>query len=311
MARIDKLLALGCEQIRRGHLHDDVSGIDSSWSEEDLSNSFRLDAELLLAYTLQQSRTYLYTWPEKTVSENDEVCYRQLIDRRAAGEPIAHLTGQREFWTLNLAVSPDTLIPRPETELLVETALELLPRTRQQVVDLGTGTGAIALALAAERSQWLLVGGDKFWPAIQLAEKNRQTYQLENVRFVQSDWAVALQSGVWDMVISNPPYIDAQDPHLQTGDVRFEPTTALVAKEQGLAAITEIAMQSLSLLKAGAYLLLEHGFQQKAAVQAQLTHLGYEEVSTRQDLQGHDRVTIARKPISSSWEGGKGAMSLS
>jgi release factor glutamine methyltransferase len=258
------------------------------------SDSPQLDAEILLAHCLGKSRTHLYTWPDQEVSAELATRYQRLLRERAKGVPIAHIVGEREFWTLNLAVTPDTLIPRPETELLVELALELLPASCQRVVDLGTGTGAIALALAAERKQWQLLAVDRSLLAAQVAEQNRRQHRLENVLVCQGDWGQALAASSWQMVISNPPYIEITDPHLLQGDVRFEPRRALVAGQSGLADLTIIARQSRELLLPGGWLLLEHGFEQKMAVQGLLHEAGYTDIQSREDLGGRDRVTFAR-----------------
>ena len=254
-----------------------------------------LDAELLLAETLGETRTWLYTWSDRELSAEDEAAYRALLFRREQGVPVAHLLGRREFWSLDLLVNPSTLIPRPETELLVETALELLSESAQRIVDLGCGTGAIALALASEREAWQLLASDRIAEAAVLAEKNRQRLNLNNLAVIQGDWAEALASQCWNMVISNPPYIDQDDHHLQQGDVRFEPLSALVAENKGLADIEVIVHQSRRLLVSGGYLLLEHGCQQKAAVQAVLLEQGYGDVRTLKDLAGLDRLTLGRK----------------
>lgn len=254
-----------------------------------------LDAELLLAETLGETRTWLYTWSDRELSAEDEAAYRALLLRREQGAPVAHILGRREFWSLDLLVSPATLIPRPETELLVETALELLSESAQRIVDLGCGTGAIALALASEREAWQILASDRIAEAAALAEKNRQRLNLNNVAVIQGDWAEALAAQCWEMVISNPPYIDQDDHHLQQGDVRFEPLSALVAENKGLADIEVIALQSRRLLVSGGYLLLEHGYQQKAAIQTALLEQGYADVRTLKDLAGLDRLTLGRK----------------
>lgn len=258
-------------------------------------DSAALDAELLLSKVLDKNRTWLYTWSDKEVPTEEHEAYRALLLQREQGTPVAYLLGYREFWSLGLLVSPETLIPRPETELLVETALELLPESVQRIVDLGCGTGAIALALASERETWQILASDRIAGAATLAEKNRRRLNLNNVTVIQGDWAEALATQCWDMVISNPPYIDQDDHHLQQGDVRFEPLSALVAERKGLADIEKIACQSRSVLVSGGYLLLEHGYQQKAAVHAILLEQGYADVRSLKDLAGLDRLTLGRK----------------
>lgn len=264
------------------------------------SDSARLDVELLLAHVLQASRTYLYTWPEKTLTEQEARHFAQLFARRLRGEPVAHILGQREFWSLPLWVNASTLIPRPDTELLVETALDLFAAdTHQQprnLLDLGTGTGAIALALASEKKHWQCLGVDKFPEAVALAEKNRLHLRLMNARFVQSDWFSALGPTEFDVIVSNPPYIDPQDPHLHQGDLRFEPQSALVADNHGLADLQQIIAQAPDWLRPGGWLLLEHGYNQAQAARNLLAAANFISINSRRDLAGHERVSYAQTP---------------
>uniref|UniRef100_UPI00082CAF1D peptide chain release factor N(5)-glutamine methyltransferase n=1 Tax=Marinobacterium profundum TaxID=1714300 RepID=UPI00082CAF1D len=257
------------------------------------SDSPRLDLELLLCHLLDCGRTYLFMHPERELTALQAADFDALLQRRLAGEPIAHLTGRRGFWTLDLEVNADTLIPRPDTEALVEQALELLPDGDYRVADLGTGTGAIALALASERSQWSLTGCDRIAGAVALARRNAARLGLSNARFVQGSWFEPLD-GRFAMIVSNPPYIDPADPHLGQGDVRFEPRSALVAEEKGLADIRHIAEGARTALEPGGWLLFEHGYDQGEAVRALLDELGYCELATRLDLGGRDRVTLGR-----------------
>lgn len=250
-----------------------------------------LDAELLLAHVLQKKRSYLLTWPERELSTAEAAKYQELLARRRAGEPIAYLLGEQGFWSLDLLVGPDTLIPRPDTERLVEVALELGPAGAARVLDLGTGTGAIALALAIERPQWQLAGADCMPGAVQLAERNRVRLQLPNVQFVQSDWFAALKNTQFELIVSNPPYIAADDPHLSQGDLRFEPTSALVSGADGLDDIRQLIQQAPAHLKADGWLLLEHGWQQAGAVRELLTERGFVKVQSWQDLGGNQRVS--------------------
>jgi release factor glutamine methyltransferase len=260
------------------------------------SDSARLDAELLLSEVLGCQRSYFYTWPDKVLDTESIARFQCLVERRRCGEPVAHILGRRDFWTLELDVTADTLIPRPDTELLVETALDTLPEGEQTIVDLGTGSGAIALALASERPCWQVYALDRYAGAAALAQRNRRKHGLENVQIVQGDWADSLASGCFDLVVSNPPYIEEQDAHLMQGDVRFEPLTALVAAQQGLADIERITQQAASLLRAGGYLMLEHGFQQGDAVLAILQAAGFVGLQTHQDLAGLDRISLGRWP---------------
>lgn len=256
----------------------------------------RLDAELLLAAALGKPRSYLHTWPERIVSSEAAQAYDGYLQRRREGEPVAYILGQQGFWKIDLEVAPHTLIPRPDTELLVETALELQPALPARVLDLGTGTGAIALALASERPAWQVTAVDRVPEAAALAERNRQRLGLANVRIQVSHWLEGLADERFDLIVSNPPYIAASDPHLVDGDVRFEPSSALVAGVDGLDDLRVIAAQAPSHLAPGGWLLLEHGYDQADAVQALLRENGFVQVSSRIDLGGHQRITVGRLP---------------
>ncbi|HAD08034.1 MAG TPA: peptide chain release factor N(5)-glutamine methyltransferase [Porticoccaceae bacterium] len=214
----------------------------------------------------------------------------------AGGEPIAYLTGLQDFWSLSLEVNTSTLIPRPETELLVETSLELIDLQDARVLDLGTGTGAVALALAKERPGWEVLAVDVVLEAVALAERNRCRHGLDNVSVMESNWFAGLAGRRFDLIVSNPPYIEPDDPHLLQGDVRFEPRSALVAKNRGFSALETIASGASAYLKAGGWLLLEHGFDQAKTVRALLRASGFVEVASRRDNQGHERVSHGRKP---------------
>lgn len=257
-----------------------------------LSDTARLDVAVLLAHALERDKTYLYTWPDRELTAAQQQVFESLLVQRQKGVPIAYLVGEKEFWSLPIKVSSDTLIPRPDTELLVQLGLELFasdsPRT---IADLGTGTGAIALALAHERSRWQVLGADISPQIVALAEQNRVAFQLMNLRFVVSDWCSALPKQAFDLILGNPPYIAADDPHLLCGDVRFEPKTALVSEEDGLHDIKCIATQAKDHLKLQGFLLLEHGCQQAQAVREILSAAGYSNMKTFQDLAGLDRAT--------------------
>ena len=275
---------------------------------ERTSESARADAEILLAYCLQKSRTWLFTWPEKEVDSTAITAFLRMVNERANGFPVAHLTGQREFWTLTLKVTPDTLIPRPETELLVETAFSLLPaplageglgiggKNAPGVLDLGTGTGAIALAIASERPDISVTACDFSPAALVVAQENAQTNQIQNVQFHPSDWFSALPPQPFDLIVSNPPYIETNDPHLLQSDVRFEPITALASGKDGLDDIRRIVQEAPQWLKPGGWLLLEHGYNQGKAVTGLLQAAGFTQVRCLPDLAGNDRVSIGQLP---------------
>lgn len=257
----------------------------------------RLDAELLLAQALGKSRSYLHTWPEREPAAAQLACYQAALARRRAGEPVAYILGRQGFWSLELDVARHTLIPRPDTEVLVETALALLPATPLQGLDLGTGTGAIALALACERPAWQMTGVDRVAAAVALAQGNGARLQLTNARFAESCWFSALAGQRFQLIVSNPPYIAAADPHLSQGDVRFEPSSALVAGVDGLDDIRLIIEQAPAHLLGGGWLLLEHGFEQAEAVRELLSRRGFTAVDSRRDLGGHQRISVGQWPL--------------
>lgn len=264
-----------------------------SWLQS-VSESADLDVALLLCDCLGKPRSFLYSWPEYVLSADQAQRFHELLCRRLAGEPIAHILGCREFWSLDLAVSNSTLIPRPDTECLVEKALALISESKLEsgvLLDLGTGTGAIALALASELPSWQLQGAELNAEALVLAEENRHRLGFENVNFYASNWFQSVSVQPFDLIVSNPPYIDAADPHLQQGDVRFEPHSALVAADQGLADLYDIIRDATPYLRAGAYLLLEHGYQQAEPVRRELTARGYTSVGSGRDYGGHERIS--------------------
>ncbi|WP_261816868.1 peptide chain release factor N(5)-glutamine methyltransferase [Vibrio gallicus] len=258
-------------------------------------SSAGIDAQVLLCHAIEQSRTYLFTWSDKLLTEAQSEAYELAISRREKGEPVAYIVGTREFWSLPLKVSPHTLIPRPDTERLVELALEKMGDQPGTGLDLGTGTGAIALALASERKDFQMLGVDLQPQAQALATENAQALNITNASFLQGSWFDPIADGdKFDIIVSNPPYIDEQDPHLAQGDVRFEPDSALIAKENGLADLRYIAEHGRTYLNEGAWLLMEHGYDQGQATRDILLGLGFQQVTTEQDYAGIDRVTLGQ-----------------
>jgi len=261
------------------------------------SPTARLDVELLLAAALGKPRSFLHTWPERIVSTEAAQAFAGYLQRRRAGEPVAYILGQQGFWNIDLEVATHTLIPRPETEMLVETALELLPGAiSHRLLDLGTGTGAIALSLAKDRPQWNVTAVDRVEEAVELAERNRQRLHLDNAQVLTSHWFSAVKGKRFDLILSNPPYIASNDPHLVEGDVRFEPSSALVSGSDGLDDLRLIVSQAPGHLEPGGWLLLEHGYDQGPAVRELLNRHGFEQIQTRRDLGDHERITFGRAP---------------
>ena len=249
-----------------------------------------LDSQVLLAHVMGCDRSWLYGWPEHVPDTPQIQQFERLVAQRKAGHPIAHLTGEREFWSLCLGVSHDTLVPRPETEDLVEIALGLDLPPDARVLDLGTGSGAIAVALATERRGWQITAIDASAGAIDVARHNAELFGLSNIGFLLSDWFAALPAHRrFDLIISNPPYIAMGDPHLTRGDLRFEPQQALVSGIDGLDAIRHIVDTAPAYLEPGAWLWLEHGADQGGRVAALLRQRGFGEVRSHRDLAGHDR----------------------
>ncbi|KAA9133563.1 peptide chain release factor N(5)-glutamine methyltransferase [Marinihelvus fidelis] len=251
-----------------------------------------LEAEILMAEALETPRSFLYAHPELEMPPARGQAYRAMVERRMRGEPIAYITGTREFWSLTFRVTPEVLVPRPETELLVETALERLAGSAPgRIADLGTGSGAIACALASERRGDEVTGTDISYDALEIARANAGDLGLHNTRFVHGSWCAPLD-GSYQCIVSNPPYIAAGDPHLDHGDCRFEPRTALTPGGDGLAPFHTIARDARGHLSEGGWLLFEHGNDQGEAVRDILTAQGYERVETCQDLERRDRVTL-------------------
>ncbi len=255
----------------------------------------RLDAEILLCHVMQTSRPKIYSHPEKTVSDDKTMLFQSLLKQRLQGRPIAHLTGEKEFWSLELAINEDTLIPRPETELLVETALQKIPVDEElNILDLGTGSGAVAIAIASERPRCHLIGTDINKNALTTAKQNAATHCLKNIQFYHSDWYRNIPPQNLDLIVSNPPYIKQGDKHLTQGDVRFESRLALVAGSDGMQAINIIIEHAGAWLADAASLFIEHGRDQKTRVQETFRKHRFKQIKTFQDIAGHDRVTSGR-----------------
>jgi len=255
----------------------------------------RLDAQVLLCHAIAQPKTYLITHPEAELSQEQRKTFETLIKYRQQGEPIAYILGHKEFWSLDFAVNPDVLIPRPETELLVELALERLPEKSATVADLGTGSGCIAISLAIERPNWQLHATDQSAAALKIAQHNIAQHGIKNIRLHQGEWCQALPAGIkFDAIISNPPYIDASEPELQEGDVRFEPQSALVSHNQGIADIEAIIKTAKAHLKPQGLLMIEHGYQQGPAAKLLFDYYGYHALEQHRDLAGNMRVSLAK-----------------
>lgn len=250
------------------------------------------EAELLLCEALGCARTTLHAWPERELAKSDLDAFESYVAQRDLGLPIAYITGKREFWSLELNVSSATLIPRPETEHVVECVLALTQEAEHlTIVDLGTGCGTIALALARERPRWSVLASDHSHAALSVARGNAKQLKLANVAFCQSDWCDAIATRSVHLIAANPPYLADTDTHLQRGDLRFEPRDALTAGASGLEALQRIARDARRVLRPGGSLVLEHGAEQGACVRALLSESGFAKATTRKDLAGLERVT--------------------
>ena len=259
------------------------------------SDSAILDAEVLLCLVLEKERSYLRAWPDKPLQPEQINRFSTLIKRRQEGTPVAYITGNREFWSRDFHVTPDVLIPRPDTELLIELSLKLIPADKPfRIIDLGTGSGIIAITLAAERPHAHVSATDISSAALRIAKLNANKHHINHIEFYQSDWFANVPVARFNLIISNPPYIAEDDSHLQQGDVRFEPQTALCAADKGLRDIKTIADAARERLESGGYLLVEHGYDQQDTVQAIFKDFHYENVQTVNDLSGQPRVTYGQ-----------------
>lgn len=277
-------------------LSEAVRRLEKTLAARDPGASPGLDAELLLAHTLGVGRTRLRSHPEEVPSADAAARFAALIERRIAGEPVAYILGRKDFWTIELSVSPAVLIPRPETELLVERALTLHPGGEANAADLGTGSGAIALALASARPRWRIVATDISAAALAVARDNATALGLERVEMVQGDWLACLRGRRFHLLVSNPPYVAAGDPALSQPELLREPRLALVAAEEGLGALLTITRAAPDHLEAGGWLLLEHGATQAAAVAGALVARGFAQVRSHRDLAGRERMTEGQWP---------------
>lgn len=265
---------------------------DASLALAQISDSAHLDAEVLLCHVLNCAATHLMAWPEKVLDEKQVQTFRQLVEQRQHGTPIAYLTGNKEFWSINFKVTPDTLIPRPDTELLIEFVLEKFSdQNKIKAIDLGTGSGAIAIAIASERPNWNMFATDISNGALAVAKENARLNNIANIKFIKSNWFDQLEHQQFDLIISNPPYIATKDEHLSQGDVRFEPISALTSGETGMNDIERITSQAEEHLSKNGWLIFEHGYNQKQAVYDCLQHHNFKKVIQLNDLSGQPRMT--------------------
>lgn len=288
-------------------IQETIQSAQNQLNQAGLVDSPHLDAELILCHVLDVNRSYLFTWPEKPLSSNQTTQFNTLLNQRLQGQPIAHIIGHREFWGLNLKVTPDTLIPRPDTETLIEATLALdcfsnrsgsCSITNQppcSILDLGTGSGAIALALKSELPQCQITAIDQSQAALEVAKHNAIKNQLD-VSFLHSNWFASVAQKQFCCIVSNPPYIEDNDPHLQQGDVRFEPLTALTSGQDGLKDIRLIIDQAWSHLNDKGWLVIEHGYNQAQAIADLFAQKGYTNITLHRDLANNPRISLGQKP---------------
>lgn len=260
------------------------------------SPSATLDAQILLSHILNCNSAHLAAWPEKELNSQQIESFQKLINQRQQGSPVAHLTGQREFWSLNFKVNNATLIPRPETETLIEFILDKFGEKKElTLLDMGTGAGAIAITLANEKPDWTITATDISTAAIALAKENSAMLNAEDITFLQSDWFTNTPQQTFDIIVSNPPYISTNDPHLTEGDVRFEPDSALTSGKTGMDDIKHLCSQAKNYLVKDGWLIVEHGYNQKMAAAECFTDNGYKNISQKNDLAGHCRMTAGSR----------------
>jgi len=269
---------------------------EAARSLQTVSDSALLDTEILLSLALGTDRTYLHRWPDRRLEAEQQKQFFSLLRQRQQGTPIAYITGIREFWSREFQVTPDVLIPRPDTELLIELSLKLLPIDAPvNIIDLGTGSGIIAITLAAERPHAHISASDNSPAALHVAQSNAAKHNINNIQFYLSDWFADLPDMRFNLIVSNPPYIAPDDIHLQQGDLRFEPASALCASEQGLEAIKIIAGSANRYLEPGGHLLIEHGYNQQQQIRSILADFNYQNIQTYTDLTGQPRATYGQK----------------
>jgi release factor glutamine methyltransferase len=269
---------------------------EAAHSLQTISDSALLDAEILLCLALDADRSYLRAWPDKPLQAEQQKRFLSLLQERQKGTPIAYITGVREFWSREFDVTPDVLIPRPDTELLVELSLKLIPASKPiNIIDLGTGSGIIAITLASERPHSQVSASDNSLAALRVAQGNAEKHNIKNILFYLSDWFAGIPDVQFGLIVSNPPYIAPNDNHLQQGDIRFEPSSALCASEHGLGSIRSIASTARQYLVPGGHLLIEHGYNQQQQVKSVFENFNYQNVQTYTDLSGQPRATYGQK----------------
>jgi len=267
----------------------------SKTGDSTTGESAAIDTQVLLCYVLQCNSAHLIAWPEKDLDKEQAAQFLQLIQQRKQGLPVAHLTGQREFWSLNFNVDNSTLIPRPETETLVEFILEKFGDIKNlKLLDLGTGAGAIAIAIASEKPKWEIFASDVSEQALKLARKNSEQHQTGNTTFIHSNWFNNISEQNFDIIVSNPPYIAEGDPHLSTGDVRFEPKRALTSGESGMDDIEHLCSQAKNHLLKNGWLIVEHGYNQAQTVADCFAKNTYTQIEQKKDLSEHTRMTAGK-----------------
>ena len=277
-------------------MHDiETALINASRRLQDISDSPRMDAEVMLSLALEKDRSHLRAWPEKQLKPEQSRHFDALLQQRLDGVPVAYITGLREFWSRDFEVTPDVLIPRPDTELLVELALDLIPADKPyKLIDLGTGSGIIAITLAAERPNAEVIAADINPKALAIAYRNARKHRIKNIRFCESNWLDNIPETDFHLIISNPPYIAAEDPHLSRGDIRFEPKSALIAERHGLSDIEIIAETARNHLRQNGHLLVEHGYDQQQQVYLAFKNRSFRAIKNYSDLSGLPRVTYGQ-----------------